>query len=433
MAKRWGIVVAVCALAAGACGNSTTDSSQANGDEPVGPLGTVSAEDLTKNVPVDAPGVTDTAIKVGGVASTTNVLELQVDQAFKGAQAYFDMVNSQGGIYGRQLELVAERDDQMVNNAAEVQGLISQDEVFAILPVATLLFGGAQTAADAGIPTFGWNINPEWGGPPNLFNEKGYICIDCATPAQPWLAQEIGATKVGLLSYAVDQSADCAEGVKKSFEKWPTAELAYSDAVPYGATDLSVQVSKMREAGVDFVTTCMDANGSVTLAKELKAQQLDIPQYMQNAYDQRLLDEFGDVLEGGYVLTIPASLEVPDPPEGLRNFKEWIAKVPGAEANELSLAGWLNADLFYRGLVGAGPEFSQAKVIAAINQMEDWNADGIVPHVNWTFEHDELRPESCGVISQVQDGAFVPIFAEPGKPFTCTSNTADELVTEHRG
>ena len=431
MGRRFATLLVASVLVVGACGNSPTESA-GDGADDVGPLGTVTAEDLETNVPVDAPGVTDTEIRVGGVASTTNVLELQVDQAFKGAQAYFDMINSEGGIYGRELKLVAERDDQMVNNAAEVQGLISQDEVFAILPVATLLFGGAQTAADAGIPTFGWNINPEWAGPTNLFAEKGFICIDCATPAQPWLAGELGVSKVGLLAYNVDQSNDCGDGVKASFEKWPTAEIAYADTVPYGATDLSVQVSKMKEAGVEFVTTCMDANGSVTLAKELDAQELDVPQFMNNAYDQRIIDEFGDVLEGSYVLTIPATFELEDPPAGLEAYDEWIDGVPGAERTELSLSGWLNADLFYRGLAAAGPEFSQAKVIAAINQMEDWSADGIVPHINWTFEHEKLRPESCAVISKVTDGAFVPVFAEPGKPFTCISNTAEELDAEQR-
>ena len=44
---------------------------------------------------------------------------------------------------------------------ATVQQAIAQDNPFAIF-IATSLFTGAKTLAAANIPTFGWNIDPEW-------------------------------------------------------------------------------------------------------------------------------------------------------------------------------------------------------------------------------------------------------------------------------
>ncbi len=60
--------------------------------------------------PVDQPGVTQTEINVGGVASKTNPLGGDYASSFDGVQAYFNMVNASKdkGIYGRKLNLSSE-------------------------------------------------------------------------------------------------------------------------------------------------------------------------------------------------------------------------------------------------------------------------------------------------------------------------------------
>jgi branched-chain amino acid transport system substrate-binding protein len=418
MAKRMLVLVSACALVLAACGN-VEDSTPEVG-ESGGELGPVSEEDLQTNVPSDEPGVTDTEIRVGGVASVTNPLGGKYAQAFKGVEAYFAMVNEQGGIYGRDLRLVSQRDDQLANNQQEVQALLSQDNVFAVLPVATLLFAGAQTLAASGVPTFGWTINPEWAGPPNLFGERGsFLCFDCAFPIQPWLAGELDRTRVGVLAYNVPQSSECATGIRNSFDQFGDAEVVFFDnALGYGTTDFSVQVGRMKEDGVDFISTCMDTNGVTNLAREIRRQQLDAVQYVQNGYDHDMVSQFGDLFDGSYVLTWFAPFEVEEPPEAMQNYFEWIDRV-GGERNELSMVGWLNADLFYRGLQLAGPEFTQRSVVDAVNTMTDWTADDLIPGIDWTIYHEAQADTGCYAISRIDDGGFTPVFGEPGKPFLC--------------
>ena len=187
-------VTLVLVFAVAACGNSSSESkpttTTAGNDG-----GTDGGADTTlpgEKVAVDAPGVTDDEIKVGGVASVDNPLGGKYGDSFEGVKAYFDMINASGGIYGRELELVAERDDKAFNNSTEVEALLTED-IFAVLPVATLLFTGAQKLVDEGIPTFGWIINPEWEGSAedpkaNLFGQTGsFLCFDCASPGLPWL------------------------------------------------------------------------------------------------------------------------------------------------------------------------------------------------------------------------------------------------------
>jgi branched-chain amino acid transport system substrate-binding protein len=377
--------------------------------------------------PVNQPGVTSTEINVGGVAAKTNPLGGDYAGAFDGVQAYFNMVNASKdkGIYGRKLRLTSKRDDQVGNNRQEVQGLISEDNVFAVLPVSTLLFTGADLLAQSGIPTFGWNINAEWGseqapGPPNLFGEKGsYLCFTCASQTVPWLAQKLHKKKIGVLAYQVPQSADCAKGVQATFDKFPSAKIEFLDtSLAFGVTDLSNDVSQMKDKGVDMVTTCMDNNGTLTLAKEMKKQGLNAVQYLPNAYNQKFISDNAPFFQGSYALTFFTPFEVKQKPKGLQDFQKWMKK-GGFTQNENSMAGWINAAQFVAGLREAGPDFTRQKVVDAVNAEKSFTADGLLSGIDWSVAHMADQAQGCNVLSKVDNGKFVPSFGQPGKPFVC--------------
>jgi len=377
--------------------------------------------------PVNEPGVTSRQINVGGVVAKTNPLGGDYAAAFNGVQAYFNMVNASKdkGIYGRKLNLSSKRDDQVGMNRQEVQGLISEDNVFAVLPVATLLFTGADLLGQSGIPTFGWNINAEWGseqapGPPNLFGEKGsYLCFTCASQTLPWLAQKLHKKKLGVLAYQVPQSADCAKGVQATFDKYTSAKIEFIDtSLAFGVTDLSNDVSQMKDKGVDMVTTCMDNNGTLTLAKEMKKQGLNAPQYLPNAYNQKFISDNAPFFQGSYALTFFTPFEVKQKPQGLKDFQKWMKK-GGFEQNENAMAGWINADQFVTGLKEAGPDFTRQKVVDAINAEKNFTANGLLAGIDWSVQHQADQAQGCNVLSKIDNGKFVPSFGQPGKPFVC--------------
>ncbi len=426
---------------AGACGNSDGNSggSADDGDSPD-----------TTEVPeggfasVNAPGVSDTEIRVGGIASINNPLGASYETAFDGAKAYFDKVNSEGGVYGREIKLVEELDDGAVNNREAANTLINSD-VFAVVPVATLLFSGADDLAASGIPTFGWTINAEWGGTEeepkaNLFGQSGsYIGITDTNSTVAYLAKEQGLTKLGILGYTAAQSADCAAGIRDSVAKYPDAnlEVAYfDDSLGFGAKDLRVQVGKMKDAGVDFVTTCLDTNGVVTLATEMDKQGLDAIQYIPNGYNHEFVENFGDLLEGAIVRTDFVPFEIPeeDRPQGLNEFLDWTDKA-GVTPTENTIVGWQNARLFVDGLMAAGENFDRQKVVDAINQMTDWTGEDVAYPVNWTYRHwrSDDPDISCSVFLTIEDSEFIPDRSEPGKPFLCTDGRDPENLTASNG
>lgn len=415
------------ALLAVACGNAggSKGGSKASGG---GPAKVYTGSDFSKNVAVKAPGVTSSEIHVGSIVSKTNPVGTNVDAFNDGLNAYFDMVNAKGGIWGRKIKLTSKRDDQTGNNATEAQAMLSQDNVYAAF-IATELFTGASKLQAAGIPTFGWNINAEWEGPKNFFPNIRPVCFSKCPPQPhitPWVAQQARAHKVAVLAYNVPQSSDCAKGVVSSFKKFGGdvgARLVYDDeSLAFGQTDYSAQVSKMKSAGVDFLSTCMDYNGDYAVAKEMKKQGLTnkVTFFHPNLYDAAFVKKNPEALEGGIVQANQTQFEHKPSPPGVKTYLDY-AKAHDLSVDEMTANGWIAGLQFVNALKAAGPNFTWAQLIGAWNQQTWYTGDGWVPAINWTQDHVTGHSQfECANFVRIHDGKFVPIYDEGGsKPWVC--------------
>src|ERR1700722_9157078 len=107
------------------------------------------------------------AIKVGAIATRTGVGAGDFAAFIPGLQAYFDMVNAEGGINGRKLVLSANLDDggSPTQFTQEAHTLLQQDHVFAAF-ISTYWFTPGLFA-ETGTPTYGYNVSDNWAGPPN--------------------------------------------------------------------------------------------------------------------------------------------------------------------------------------------------------------------------------------------------------------------------
>jgi ABC-type branched-subunit amino acid transport system substrate-binding protein len=423
-------IVATCAvimLLAVACGNAgsgkATDTTAPLGS--TGPTTTRNPSDLTKNVHVDAPGVTDTEIHVAAVTTNSNNPTGSYAPLADGVKAYFEMINSKGGIYGRKLKLTIDRDDQLGSNRQTVQASLSQDNAFATF-IGTVFFTGADLLAAKNQPVFMWNINKEFNDHPTFFANDAALCFTCAGHAGPWLAKKLGATKVGVLAYGIaDQSKDCAKGIHASFTKYPTAKVVYDDESLGFAQPLGPQVAQMKQKGVQLVLTCVDLQESFTLAKEMKKQGMNAVQQLPNGYDQNFIAKNGDLLEGSIVIPQFLAFEQTPQIQEIKDLFKWSDKI-GVKVTELTAVGWQIASQLYTGLAGAGPEFSQAKVVGYLNTLTNYTDNGFLAPLDWTkghidpITHPEARSaEECANFVKVQGGKFVPVYTEPGKPWVC--------------
>jgi len=376
-------------------------------------------------------GLSSTEIRVGGLAAITGPLGDQYAPIFDGAQAYFDMINQQGGVFGRKIKLAAKLDDATdpTRNASQARALVEQNKVFAVIPVASPLFPGGKYLAEHNIPTFGWHINPEWASGPSLFGQDGsFTDYTGPSPFYGYLAKNIGAKKVAIFAYTASQSRDCATGAEASFKKYGF-DVAFSDSsLAFGTTSLDADVQRLKDAKVDFVSTCMDVTGNTLLSKTLRRAGLgSVKQFWPTGYDSAALAQFPDLYDGVYFRTGFVPFEEASLSPGLTQFlNEMRKRKPNTKISDVVLAGWIDADLFVTGLKAAGKDLTRQKLIDAINAMTDYTANGIEGAVNWQIAHTASSPTDCDAYLQVQHGKFTPIFKQP---FVCYPHNSPTVPT----
>jgi len=425
--RRLGAVLVAALMVVAACSNTDDDDGGGSG----GPGESASYADVTterddENVPVDQPGVTDDEIRVAGLATLTNDLTNgNFGDIFSGVSAYFEMINQNGGIYGRQL-VHEEFDDQLLN--AQAAGIeLLESEPFAVVGVATSgLAGASPDLVAAGIPVFGWNINQEFDHQRTFFGTRGYLGIgQQPNELVPWLGDEAGLSTLAVLAYggaAAVQSQVCQQDIVDGIEQFDSAvELGFNDSsLEFGFADVSPQVRQMVDAGVDYVATCMDFQGHATIASEMQRQGLEAVHWLPRAYDPRFMDDFGDLFAGSYVHLMMLSREFEPRPPAMDAFEAWMAETGAGDEqlNELALAGWISADMFVTGLRIAGPDFTREAVIEGLNSLTDYTAQGLTPVIDWTREHDE-DANGCQMLLLIEDGEFVPQFTEGDQPYVC--------------
>jgi hypothetical protein len=432
------------ALVATACGNSTGDSSPdtTGGSGGTAPSDGGEAERDTFVSLSGVPGVTDDEISFAAIGTRSNnllgtcILDCYID----GIEAYFAFRNSEGGIYGRDLVLSQDLDDALSLNQAKSLEVTSSDDVFGAFQ-ATLLATGWGDLDSAGVPTYTWGINStEAANRPHIFPSIAIRCADCTGRAVPYAVQQAGATKVASLGYGTtENSKACTNAVADSIDLYSDdigAELVYvNDELAYGlGGGVGPLVTKLKQAGVDFVSTCIDLNGMKTLAQELQRQGMDdVILYHPNTYNQAFVAEAGDLFEGDFISVQFLPFEADTEGTAMPDFLEWIDET-GGEPSELAMVGWINATLAYDGLLAAGPEFDRDKVTAATNAMTAFTADGLIEPIDWTTAHQPFTQATreaedggseCTSLVRVEGGELVTV-APPETPWQCWP--ADDLA-----
>jgi ABC-type branched-subunit amino acid transport system substrate-binding protein len=401
------VAVVVAATSLAACGNAANTVSHSGNSD----------------------GVSATSITVGGIASLSGPIPAEFGGVFDGAKAYFDMINAEGGVYGRKIDYSYQLDDASdpSQDVAQARALVSQDHVFSIVGVGTAVFSAASYLVQQDVPTFGYAITPTWSQGNNLFGAEGsFVDFLSPGPEPAFLAQQVHATKVALLAYNVTPSQEACQGFSSVLERYGI-HVVFSDlSIPAPAIDLSSQVIRLKAAGAQMVVSCMDLAGNVLLSEALQQAQIHPVQYWLNGYDETDLHQYSKLMQGVYFLVThtPFQLSAAELARysGMALYLRELAKYfPNDTPNEASLAGWINADLFVTGLrkLGAHTAPTRSALIAAINGLVNYTADGLVSPITWKDEHDANGPYDCNVYMQVRGGRFVQVFGSPPSAFTC--------------
>lgn len=358
-----------------------------------------------------AVGVTADSITVGAVTTLSGPVPGLFAGDIAGAQAYFAYVNSQGGIYGRQLKL-AVADDQLDCGQNKTAHLALEPKVLGFVSSLSLYdnCGAPVIAQQKDMPDVSLTFSTQAGSLPNNFSlaplVPGYRLgsLEYYKKTFPDSITHM-ATLVGNIGSAVE----IWQGIKAAAES-VGFKVAYERNYSPGESDFTSDVIQMRQAGVQFLYFV--SADSHTIAKVLNTakQQNWSPQVIavgagDAAYDPSFLAEAGAAAENLYADQAQAAFfnreDAAIPGVGL--YQEWMGKAGASKKMDLYSAwGWGSALLAVQGLKAAGPNLTRASWFAAMKKIHRFDAGGMFA----MSDPAAKKPATCYIVLKVKGGTW---------------------------
>ncbi|WP_243058856.1 ABC transporter substrate-binding protein [Nocardioides sp. SR21] len=201
-------------------------------------------------------GVTADSIKIGGTFPLTGVAAPGYSEIPTGAQAYFDWVNDNGGVYGRSIDFEVKDDGYDPTKTSSLTNeLVLQDQVFATV-------GSLGTPTHSAVVDF---LNDE--EVPDLFVSSGSLQWGDDPEARPmtfgwqpdyeiegkiigqYVAEEMPDAKVGLFLQDDDFGEDAELGVRQYLDEQIVDVQRYTS----GNTDIGPQIAGLQASKPDIV------------------------------------------------------------------------------------------------------------------------------------------------------------------------------------
>ena len=376
-----------------------------------------------------APGVTANSITVGTISTQTGVLASNFGSLIYGERAYFDYINAQGGVNGRKIDYKYALDDggnpTTFNQLANT--LINQDHVFAVTGVGTAFFS-PSLFVESGIPTYGYNVTGNWAGPKNLFAAGGSVeYYQAGAPEVAYVARKTEAKpSIAVVAYNVAASAAACQAEEQLMAS-QGYNISYTDfKVAYPGTTVATDVQRMKQAGSNFVFSCMDVQGNVTMARAIQQYGLKATQLWFNGNDAQTLASNQSLMQGIYfdISHVPFGASQSEYP-GLKLYLTEMKKYePNYAQDEVALQGWESAALFVQGVKMAGNNLTQANVIKEDNTITAFTAGGLQAPVNWKDAgHSGHAPPYCLAYIKVVGSQYVPTLNKGNNVFNCFEST----------
>lgn len=372
-----------------------------------------------------APGVTRKEIKVAAISTLSGVLAADFGSFVPGLKAYFDMVDAHGGVDGRKIELAYNLDDEGLSSqfVSDTHTAVAQDHAFAVA-VSSYWFTPSYFVQTC-TPTYGYNVDGNWAHAPNLFAAGGSVLtLKTIVPAVAYAIDRTKSKSVAILAYNVSTSSNLCR---------TTGQLLRAAGYHVSFTDLKItpidanltpDVQRMKEAGSDFIVSCMTVTGNVSLARDVQQYGLHVHQLWFDGADATVVKRYKSLLQGVLfdVQNVPesAAKEYRHVYPGLVSYLRAMKRYsPAYVDNALALEGWESAALMVAGIEAAGKHLTQASVVAATNRMTDFTATGLEEPVNWTNDHVRVTEKSCTAFVEVKGKTAVPVYGKGKEVFVC--------------
>lgn len=368
------------ALFAAACGDDDGgDGSASAADET-----TTSAGGDASSLEVSGQGIDDDRILIGVSIDKSGVFAPLSAELEAALNARFSVVNDEGGVAGRRVELIVLDDKGDATQAlANFRQLWERDKVFAIYTLGTA--GPLDYIAQKEIPTFAF------AGPPAAFSSKYPTMLPLGSLLPAWNAQ----TAYSLATYADVKPKKVAvlfdpanEGMEDFVEEYWTALGAEEVIIDPPPSDCSSLVLKYQDADVDYwdfqhaaFIGCLQAENEIGWKPPMGqggplASQIAIARLAPNLFEGVVAGSPNRLADGR------PTFEEPTPAhqaylDGMTKYAPEIAEDEAALNGTIPMLIWVGASFMIDALEGAASdvgELSQDTVLDWVWNVEDWDS-----------------------------------------------------------
>jgi len=389
------------------------------------------------------PGVTDTEIVLGAHGPLSNSPAATYAVIFDGMRAYFDYVNSQGGVYGRKIKFIVGDDHYSPPDAVEVvRNLVEQDGVFAIVgglgdPTHLAVM---DYLAEKGVPDLflGGGV-PRFTDP--IVKTRFAMTTDYVTETKimgAYVEKSFAGQREGIL-YQNDDAGRTGLEETERLSKENDIQIVSEQAYDFGQFDLTSQMQRLKAYDPDFVVLMANpgaAANAIKVARELL--HWDVPFIASAVSAVEITIELAGAqnAEGMVSVTTGKMISEKDDPGVQRHIELMKQYAPDVPPSSLTEYGMSVAELTVQALKNAGPNLTRESVVEGAENIRDYCCILCLGPAN--LSPTDHRVSEGMWLERVVDGQWVrfgdPVNHEstPGKVVAC-KNVGEPVYKEEGG
>lgn len=275
-------------------------------------------------------------IKIGVAGAHSGDLASYGIPTVKAAELIIKRKNAEGGINGRQIELLVEDDACKPEFATNAATKLVDDGAVAV--VGHICSGATKAALgiykDSGIVTISPSATtPELtqgGDYPNFFRTIASDDVQARLQVE-FAVDTLGLKKIAVIHDKGDYGKGLAEYVREFLEEREDVEVVLFEGVTPGGLDYSSIVQKVVEAGADSVIFGGYHPEASKIVSQMKKKEVDIPFISDDGVkDDTFIKVAGEYAEGVYATGPKDTSKNPLTIQAIEELKKEFGEEPGA-------------------------------------------------------------------------------------------------------
>ena len=381
-----------------------------------GAIGLLGTPAIVRNARAATRGVSDTEIIIGMMTDLSGITAVQGSNAANSIRMAFDELNAKGGIHGRKIHLIVEDMEYLVPKAVQAMNkLLNRDGIFLALS------SGGTPHMDAVLPTmieksvpsvFPLTCARSMYEPFNKYKYGQFASYyDQMRAAVKYFVEKRGKKTIGVMYQDTDFGKDNYAGALAQAEAMGL-KLAGVTAHRPTDTDFNAQVTRLKEAGCDFI--CMGTIVKDTIIIMQTAHKMGWnPDFCGQfaSYSTAVAEAAGEPAEGLYSMS-PGLYAYPDDPRpAVREFTARYRQRFGLNINYIGEAGYAAATFLIDVLQRVGRDLTLDTFQAAMENTKDWR--DIFGGPPLTITPTDHHASNQSFLSVIKKARWTPVEPEP--------------------